>query len=134
MATRPCLTENTRVKRIVESDERQMYVVLAMNLRQKFSRRQATGCYIYSLDLGMTQESDGFGAGGSPEFSFGQVQRIVELDNWVELSSQSFKVGLGFLNSNRSTGVGGGRSKGRSRSDKGGENRCGLHFGIQQFV
>ena len=90
--------------------------------------------YIYSLDFGMTQKSDGFFAGGSPEFSFSQVQRIVEFDNGVELSSQRFKVGLGFLDSNRSTGVGGGRSKGGSRSNKGGENRCGLHFGIQQFV
>ena len=90
--------------------------------------------FVYLLDLSVSQEANGGFVGVFPEFSFGQVQRIVELDNWVELSSQSFKVGLGFLNSNRSTGVGGGRGKGGSRSDKGGENRCGLHFGIKQFV
>ena len=83
--------------------------------------------FVYLLDLSVSQEANGGFVGVFPEFSFGQVQRIVELDNWVELSSQSFKVSLGFLDGNGSTVVGANRSESRSGGGEGKEDSR-FHF------
>ena len=46
------------------------------------------------LDLSMTEESDGGLVGGTPELSLGEVEWIVESNNWVQLLSQDLKVSL----------------------------------------
>mmetsp|Transcript_13950 Transcript_13950/g.28799 ORF Transcript_13950/g.28799 Transcript_13950/m.28799 type:complete len:275 (-) Transcript_13950:14-838(-) len=81
------------------------------------------------LDLSMTQESNGLFVCGSPEFGFSQVQRIVELDNRVKFTSQGFKIGLAFLDSDRTTVVVADRSESGGRGDEGGKDG-GLHFRI----
>jgi len=56
------------------------------------------------LDLGVTEESNGGLVGGSPEFSLGEVERIIESNNRVELLGKCLKVSLGLRN------LGGGNS------------------------
>jgi len=85
------------------------------------------------LDLGVTQETNSLFVGLSPELSFGQVQRIIESDNRVQLLGQISEIGRGFvtvasaagfngfLDLNRCARHGGGRHEGRSgrRKSKG---------------
>ena len=46
------------------------------------------------LDLSMTEESNGGLVGSSPESSLGEVKRIVESNNGVQLLGKSLKISL----------------------------------------
>merc|ERR1719469_870602 len=97
------------------------------------------------LDLSMTQETNGLFVGLSPELGFGQVQRIVESDNRVQLLGQIREVRLGlvtfrrwfrcssFLALDGCARHGSGRHEGRSGRCKGKGEDGGagsLHFDV----
>ena len=80
------------------------------------------------LDLSVTEETNGGLIGLTPELSLGEVQRIIESKNRVQLLGKSLKVSLGLRDGSGGTaGLGGGESSGSA--DKGSED-SGLHFDL----
>ena len=80
------------------------------------------------LNLGVTKEANRFFVGGSPEGGFSQVQRIIELDNRIQILGKCLQVGLGLLYRNRWPGVVGGRCECSSRSGEGKKDGGRLHL------
>ena len=75
----------------------------------------------------MAQVTNGGFVGLTPELSLGEVERIIETDDGVEVLGQRLEVGLGFLNSNRYPRRFGGRGEGGGRSGKGEDGGSDLH-------
>jgi hypothetical protein len=75
----------------------------------------------------VAQVSDRGFVGLTPELSLGEVERIVETEDGVEVLGQRLKVGLGLLNRNRCPSRLGGRGEGGGRSGKGEDGGSCLH-------